>query len=70
VLAYPHFGRFFRKLVSKIQKSIPGTDVMILKKLRKKLAFFAQNKAELCKNWFLRKTPIFSPKIVKNRRKL
>jgi hypothetical protein len=34
----------------------------------KHLAFLTQNKAELCKilslHWFLRKTPIFSPKIV------
>jgi hypothetical protein len=41
----------------------------------KKLAFFAQNKAKLCKNWiitlvFFRKTPFFSPKIGKNHRKL
>jgi hypothetical protein len=39
----------------------------------KKLALLTQNKAKLCKNLiitFLRKTPIFSPKIDKKRRKL
>jgi hypothetical protein len=48
---------------------IPGTDVMILKifsqiNSAKKLAFFAQNKAKLCKNWittlFFEKNAIFS----------
>jgi hypothetical protein len=29
--------------------NIPGTDVMILKNLAKKMAFFTQNKAKLCK---------------------
>jgi hypothetical protein len=37
---------------------LPGTDVMIFKifspkNLAKKLAFFAQNKAKLCKNWII-----------------
>jgi hypothetical protein len=40
----------------------------------KKLAFFTQNKGELCKiliiTLFFEKTPIFLPKIGKNRRKL
>jgi hypothetical protein len=44
------------------------------KNLAKKLALFAQNKAKLFKiliiTLVLRKTPIFSPKIGKNRRKL
>jgi hypothetical protein len=57
----------------------PGTDVMIFeiflpKNSAKKLAFLTQNKAKLCKNLIitlvLRKTPIFLPKMVKNRRKL
>jgi hypothetical protein len=44
------------------------------KNLVKKLAFFAQTTASFGKNLIvtlvLRKTPIFRPKIVKNRRKL
>jgi hypothetical protein len=40
----------------------------------KKLAFFAQNKAKLCKNWIItlvfEKNANFLPKIGKNRRKL
>jgi hypothetical protein len=57
----------------------PGTDVMIFKifspkNSAKKLAFLTQNKAKLCKNLIitlvLRKTPTFSPKMIKNRRKL
>jgi hypothetical protein len=57
----------------------PGTDVMIfkifsLKHFAKKLAFFAQNKAKLCKNWIItlvfEKNTNFLPKIGKNRRKL
>jgi hypothetical protein len=40
----------------------------------KKMAFLTQNKAKICKiliiTLFFEKTPIFSPKIVKNRRKL
>jgi hypothetical protein len=44
------------------------------KNLAKKLAFFAQNKAKLCKNWIItlvfEKNAIFSPKIGENRRKL
>jgi hypothetical protein len=43
------------------------------KNLAKILAFFAQTTASFCKNcdhWFWGKTPIFSPKIGKNRRKL
>jgi hypothetical protein len=58
----------------------PGTDVMIFKiflpkNSAKKLAFLTQIKAKLCKILiitlvFMRKTPIFSPKIVENRRKL
>jgi hypothetical protein len=44
-------------------------------KFCEKLAFFAQNKAKLCKNWIIallvfEKTPIFSPKIGINSRKL
>jgi hypothetical protein len=42
-------------------------------KFCKKMAFFAQNKAKLCKNWIItlvfKKNAIFSPKIGKNRRK-
>jgi hypothetical protein len=42
--------------------------------LAKKLALLTQNKAKLCKNLIktlvFEKTPIFSPKIVENRRKL
>jgi hypothetical protein len=41
---------------------------------RKKLAFLAQNKAKLCKNWIIpllfEKNANFLPKIGKNRRKL
>jgi hypothetical protein len=44
--------------------------IFLLKNSAKKLAFLTQNKAKLCKNWFLRKTPIFLPKIGKNRSKL
>jgi hypothetical protein len=48
--------------------------IFLLKKFAKKLAFFAQNKAKYCKNLIItlifEKTPIFSPKIGKNRRKL
>jgi hypothetical protein len=44
------------------------------KKIAKKLPFFTHNKAKLCKNFDhnigFSKTPIFSPKIGKNRRKL
>jgi hypothetical protein len=57
-----------------------GTDVMIFKiflpkNLAKILAFFAQTTASFCKKIdhnivFFRKTPIFSPKIGKNRRKV
>jgi hypothetical protein len=57
-----------------------GTDVMIFKKYfrrkiqRKKLAFLTQNKAKLCKmlitTLVFDKSANFSPKIVKNRRKL
>jgi hypothetical protein len=37
----------------------------------KKLAFFAQNKAKLCKNWIMtEKRQFFSSKIDENRRKL
>jgi hypothetical protein len=47
----------------------------LAKNLAKKLAFLTQNKAKLFKNFdhnigFLEKTPIFSQKIVENRRKL
>jgi hypothetical protein len=59
---------------------LPGTDVIMIlniflpKKLQK-LVFLTQNKAKLCKILiitlaFEKKPPIFSPKIVKNRRKL
>jgi hypothetical protein len=39
------------------------------------MAFLNQNKAKLCKNFIITlvfdlKTPIFSPKLVENRRKL
>jgi hypothetical protein len=41
---------------------------------QKKLAFFLKTKLNYAKigskHWFLRKTPFFSPKIGKNRRKL
>jgi hypothetical protein len=55
-----------------------GADVIILEifsqKIAKKLAFLTQNKAKLCKFLIITldfgKTPIFSPKIGKNRRKL
>jgi hypothetical protein len=53
-----------------------GTDVMIFKNIfAEKMAFFVQTTASFCKNCdhnivFFRKTPIFSPKIVENRRKL
>jgi hypothetical protein len=44
------------------------------KKIGGKMAFFVQNKAKSCKSWIitlvLRKTPILSPKIAKNHRKL
>jgi hypothetical protein len=44
------------------------------KKIGEKLAFLTRNKAKLCKNLIITlvfdKTPIFSPKIVENRRKL
>jgi hypothetical protein len=51
-----------------------GTDVMILKifspkKSAKKLAVLTQNKAKLCKI-LIKTLAFFSPKIVKNRRKL
>jgi hypothetical protein len=52
----------------------PGTDVMILKILQKNWRFLLKTKLNYATfgsyNWFLRKKPIFSPKIVKNRRKL
>jgi hypothetical protein len=60
-------------------RAFPGTDVMILKIFSPKnsatnLAFLTGNKAKLCKNLIItlafEKTPIFSQKIVKNRRKL
>jgi hypothetical protein len=47
---------------------------IIAKKMAKILAFLTQIKAKLCKNLIItlvfEKTPIFSPKIVKNNRKL
>jgi hypothetical protein len=57
----------------------PGIDVMIikifsLKIFAKKFAFFAQNKAKLCKNWIItlvfEKNANFFAEIGKNRRKL
>jgi hypothetical protein len=57
-----------------------GTDVIILKifspkSLAKNFVFFARTTVSFCKNCdhnidLLRKTPIFLPKIGKNRRKL
>jgi hypothetical protein len=54
-----------------------GTDVMILikfsqKNLAKESALLTQIKGNFSEkiHWFLRKTPIFSPKIGKNSRKL
>jgi hypothetical protein len=47
---------------------------ILAEKFSKKMAFLTQNKAKLCKNLIITlvfdKTPIFSPKIVENRRKL
>jgi hypothetical protein len=76
-----HFHKTDQRIQSPIVRKFAesGTDVMSLKIFSPKnfaeiLAFLTQNKAKLCKNLiitlFLRKTPIFSPKIVKNRRKL
>jgi hypothetical protein len=50
-------------------------NILSTKNLAKILAFFDQTTATFCKNCdnnigFLRETPIFSPKIGKNRRKL
>jgi hypothetical protein len=56
-----------------------ATDVMIFKnifdkKFSEKIGVLTQNKAKLCTNLIItlvfEKTPIFSPKIVENRRKL
>jgi hypothetical protein len=47
---------------------------LTLKNSAKKLAFFTQNKGKLCKILIItlvfEKTPILSPEIVENRRKL
>jgi hypothetical protein len=62
-----------------MEQTRPGTDIMIIKifcrKIQQKImAFLTQNKAKLCKiliiTLVLRKTPIFLPKSVENRRKL
>jgi hypothetical protein len=76
VCVFKRSEKIFKKFA---QSRHPGTDVMIYqiflpKSSAKKMTFLTQNKAKLCKILIialvLRKTPIFSPKIVENRRKL
>jgi hypothetical protein len=76
-VALPIFTALSLKLA--IVGLAPGADVMIFKifspkNSAKKLTFLTQNKAKICKILIItlvfEKTPIFSPKIVKNHRKL
>jgi hypothetical protein len=70
----------FVKICAKLRLAIftnickPHLQVSLKMFALQKMAFFTQNLAKLCKNliifWFLRTTPIFSPKIAKNRRTL
>jgi hypothetical protein len=79
VLIFPEGSKTLIKICPLVVYKKPGTDVMIFKiflpkNLANKLAFFAQNKAKLCKNWIMtlvfEKNANFLPKIGKICRKL